>query len=357
MIGSRRRCMALLIALVFGSVEAAPAIAADDDDLVRVVVQLEDPPLAKYRDTLAGIQGVAEARTADGHLDVRDAASREYLTHVADEQGAFERQLDRAAPAADVHWRYKVAFNGMTIELPRGQLDAVRQLPGVVAVTEAYDLEPELDESPALLGLPQLWQSLPPNPLGAGAGSRLALIDNGVNPAHPFFDPAGYTAPPGYPKAQRVAGGVRTNLPLGDLREQQGDRRQRLHASRRHDHDAVGPGVGSRHPRRRDHGRRRGHLPVHVRAGHVPAAPLGDRARRADHELPALGQLAGVPRRDRGRRRRPGGRPEHQPRSQLVADDRSRPRPAAQGAGRRGRRRRRRRRFGRECRCERRLER
>lgn len=214
MIGSRRRGMALLIALLFGSVEAAPAMAADDDDLVRVVVQLEDPPLAKYRDTLPGIQGVAEARTADGHLDVRDAASREYLGHVADEQGAFERQLDRAAPAADVHWRYKLAFNGMTVELPRGELDSVRQLPGVVAVTEAYDLEPELDESPTLLGLPQLWQSLPPRALGAGAGSRVALIDLGVNAAHPFFNPAGYTAPPGYPRAQRVAGGVRTNLPL-----------------------------------------------------------------------------------------------------------------------------------------------
>ena len=48
--------MALLTALLFGSVEAAPAMAADDDDLVRVVVQLEDPPLAKYRDTLPEIQ-------------------------------------------------------------------------------------------------------------------------------------------------------------------------------------------------------------------------------------------------------------------------------------------------------------
>ena len=73
-----------------------------------------------------------------------------------------------------MHWRYKVAFDGMTIELPRGQLDAVRQLPGVVAITEAYDLEPELDASPALLGVPQLWQSLPPHALGTarGAASR-----------------------------------------------------------------------------------------------------------------------------------------------------------------------------------------
>ncbi|NUT56947.1 MAG: S8 family serine peptidase, partial [Thermoleophilia bacterium] len=77
-----------------------------------------------------------------------------------------------------------------------------------------YELEPDLDESRNLLGLQTLWNALPSSPLGAGAGLRLALIDSGVNAQHPFFDATGYIAPAGYPKAQRVAGGVRTNLPL-----------------------------------------------------------------------------------------------------------------------------------------------
>ena len=55
---------------------------------------------------------------------------------------------------------------------------------------------------------------MPSSPPGAGAGVRVALIDSGVNAQHPFFDAAGFTAPAGYPKAQRVAGGVRTDLPL-----------------------------------------------------------------------------------------------------------------------------------------------
>ena len=215
-IASGRRSAAFFIAavLALGVVGAGPAGGAADDDLVRVVVQLDDPPLAKYRDTLPGVKGVKQARTTDGHLDVRAQASRAYLSHVAAKQEDFEQHLDASAPAADVHWRYKVAFNGMTIEVPRAQVDEIRQLPGVVSVTETYDLEPELDESRNLLGAQQLWQSFPPSPLGAGAGSRVALIDSGVNPGHPFFNPAGYTAPPGYPKAQRVAGGVRTDLPL-----------------------------------------------------------------------------------------------------------------------------------------------
>ena len=70
----------------------------------------------------------------------------------------------------------------------------------------------ELDESRSLLGLQTLWQALPSNPLGAGNGVRVALIDSGVNAQHPFFNATGFTAPPGYPKAQRVSGGVRTDL-------------------------------------------------------------------------------------------------------------------------------------------------
>ena len=35
-----------------------------------------------------------------------------------------------------------------------------------------------------------------------------------MNAQHPFFNPTGFTAPAGYPRAERVAGGVRTPLPV-----------------------------------------------------------------------------------------------------------------------------------------------
>ena len=203
--------IALLIAL--GVVAAAPAGGASGEaDLVRVVVQFDEAPLAKYRDTLPGLKGVREARTAKGHVDVKAPASRAYLKHLGDKHAAFEQKLRDATPDASVQWRYDTAFNGMTVVVPRAQLDAIRRLPNVVSVTETYELEPELDESRALLGLQTLWKSMPSSPLGAGAGSRVALIDSGVNAQHPFFNATGYTAPAGYPKAQRVSGGVRTDL-------------------------------------------------------------------------------------------------------------------------------------------------
>ena len=212
-----RRPAAYLIALLIalGVVAAGPAGGASgESDVVRVVIQFEEPPLAKYRDTLPGLKGVREARTAKGHVDVKAAASRAYLKHLAGKHADFEQKLREATPDASVQWRYDTAFNGMTVVVPRAQLDAIRRLPNVASVTETYELEPELDESRSLLGLQTLWQALPSSPLGAGAGVRVALIDSGVNAQHPFFDPTGFIAPAGYPKAQRVSGGVRTDLPL-----------------------------------------------------------------------------------------------------------------------------------------------
>jgi PKD repeat protein len=210
------RPAASLIALLFvlGVVAAGPAGGADGtSDSVRVIVQLDDPALAEYRDTLPGLQGVTKARTKRGHIDVKAPASQAYLAHLAEQQAELEAILE-ANPAIEVHWRYDTAFNGMALEVPSNSIDAIRDLPGVVAVSETYELEPELDESRNLLGLQTLWDGMPASPLGAGSGLRLALIDSGANALHPFFDDTGFTAPAGYPKAQRVAGGVRTNLAL-----------------------------------------------------------------------------------------------------------------------------------------------
>ena len=112
-----------------------------------------------------------------------------------------------------------------------------------------------------------------------------------------------------------------------DLREQQGDRRQRLRVPGEHHGHAVGAGLAARDARRRDHGRQERHLQLHLRRHRVPAAVLGDGAGRLHHELPPRRRLGRVPRRDRRCRRRPGGRTEHQPRPQPLAHHRSRARP------------------------------
>jgi subtilisin family serine protease len=48
-----------------------------------------------------------------------------------------------------------------------------------------------------------------------GQGMRIAIIDNGIVPAHPSFNDAGYVAPSGFPVSQIVRGDSRSPLPPG----------------------------------------------------------------------------------------------------------------------------------------------
>src|ERR687896_253785 len=113
---SRRRSRLFLAALLvaIGVVAAGPAVGASEgSEVVRVVVRLDEPSLASYRDTVPGLTGVLQARTADGHLDVTAPASQAYVAYLDAQQDEFEQQLAAAAPGAVVHWRYRIALNGL----------------------------------------------------------------------------------------------------------------------------------------------------------------------------------------------------------------------------------------------------
>ena len=70
-------------------------------------------------------------------------------------------------------------------------------LPGVAAVYPSVRYRALLDESPGQIGAPELWGAGLEH---AGQGIKIGIIDDGIDPGHPFFDPAGFTAPAGFPE-------------------------------------------------------------------------------------------------------------------------------------------------------------
>jgi subtilisin family serine protease len=118
---------------------------------------------------------------------------------IAAEQSAFRRALRRELPEARLRWRYRLVLNGFAVEVPRAQATRLARLPGVREVYEPASYGAQLDHTPQQIGAAALWgQSL----ATAGQGTRIGIIDTGVDPSHPFFDPAGYAMPPGFPKGQ-----------------------------------------------------------------------------------------------------------------------------------------------------------
>jgi subtilisin family serine protease len=141
------------------------------------------------------------ARTRASRLDLSSPTSVSYLQTIAAQQRAVERRVLRAIPSARIRWRYSVVLDGFAVVLPRNRLQALSRVPGVYEVWPGIEYREQrtaLDRSPELIGADQLWGL--PDFSTAGNGIKIGIIDDGVDQKHPFFDPAGYTYPPGFPK-------------------------------------------------------------------------------------------------------------------------------------------------------------
>ena len=141
---------------------------------------------------------------------------------LARDRAARARRAHRHAPipGARVTWRYQVVLDGLAVVAPAHRARAARAVPGVAEVWPSVTYRPLLDRSPKLIGADQLWGA----PLfdTAGNGIKIGIIDDGVDQTHPFFNPSGYTMPPGFPKGQT------------DVHDREGDRRAGVLAADEH---------------------------------------------------------------------------------------------------------------------------
>jgi subtilisin family serine protease len=213
MSGLRRVAPALLLGLVLpllvlatGGASARGGVArTSPSDLVEVVVTLPRPPLAR---AVARDRQLASAVHRPHAVDVRAPAAVSYLRTLASAQRRLQRRLAAKIPSARVRWHYRVALDGVSVLVPRSQLARLRSLPGAtVWPTVTYhavgDPAPLATDAPALsrtaqlIGATALWG---PDLTTAGQDIKIAILDDGIDQTHPYFDPAGYSYPPGFPK-------------------------------------------------------------------------------------------------------------------------------------------------------------
>jgi len=200
----RRLALSLLgftaaVALLAAGGAAARPDAATGGGLVEVVVTLPQPSLSQ---AILRDRGLAARATVHRRLNVRAPASVSYLRTLASAQRTLQARIETAIPDATVHWRYGVVLNGMAVVVPRSQLPTLSHIPGAtvwpsVTYHALGGTAGALNRSPQLIGAPTVWG---PTLATAGQGMKIAIIDDGVDQAHSFFDPTGYTYPAGFPK-------------------------------------------------------------------------------------------------------------------------------------------------------------
>jgi minor extracellular serine protease Vpr len=169
------------------------AIPAKQGDRVRVIVGLSAPPLAVERGP--GLFG----SLSSNRLNVESRASREYLATIESAQQAAARAIRAAIPSARVTRRFQLVLNGITVELPAERLERLNELPFVSELFPSLRYSLALNRSPSLMNAPAFTAATGM----AGAGVKIGIVDDGVDQLNPFFNPAGYSYPAGFPKGQR----------------------------------------------------------------------------------------------------------------------------------------------------------
>src|SRR5207248_3754522 len=113
------------------------------------------------------------------------------------DQDAFIERLHDAVPEARVRWRYRLVLDGLAVVAPAGAAQRIKALPGIAEVYPSVTYHRSLYQSPAVIGAPQVWG---PGLATAGDGIKIGIVDDGIDRTHPFFSPAGFTMPAGFPK-------------------------------------------------------------------------------------------------------------------------------------------------------------
>jgi subtilisin family serine protease len=158
---------------------------------------LKAPPLAQAFIRARTLAYSSFARP--NRLLLSDPASRDYLTRLATTQRLVAARIQAAIPIARTRWHYSVVLDGFSVVVPRNRLDSLAHVPGVDQVWPTYTYHELLDRTPQLIGAPTVWG---PTLATAGEGMKIGIIDDGIDQTHPFFSPAHFSYPPGFPKGQ-----------------------------------------------------------------------------------------------------------------------------------------------------------
>jgi subtilisin family serine protease len=161
-----------------------------DMDRLSAVVQLTGDPL------------ITSPRTKPPRgrkIDFNSNAVRSYRAELNAGRNEFKRWLRTNAPRARVTSEYDVSLNAVGVQLNGTPLATIAAAPMVQSAEYNALYYPNLSESYKIINASDAWTAAGGRAT-AGAGIKIGDIDTGIDETHPFFDPTGFSYPPGFPK-------------------------------------------------------------------------------------------------------------------------------------------------------------
>ena len=161
-----------------------------DADNTSAIVQLKGDPLS------------TSPRTKPPHgrkIDFNSNSVRSYRAQLNARRNEFKRWLRANAPSAKVTSEYDVSLNAVAVQLNGTPLATIAAAPMVQSAEYNALYYPNLSESYKIINASDAWTAAGGRS-NAGAGIKIGDIDSGIEETHPFFDPTGFSYPPGFPK-------------------------------------------------------------------------------------------------------------------------------------------------------------
>src|SRR5437660_12167068 len=161
-----------------------------DVDNTSAIVQLKGDPLTTYSAT----------KPAPGRkIDFNSYAVRSYRDQLVVARNEFKRWLRANAARARVTSEYDTSLNAVAVQLNGTPLATIAAAPMVARAEYNALYSPNLSQSHFIINADPAWIAAGGRAV-AGAGIKIGDIDTGIDNAHPFFDPTGFSYPPGFPK-------------------------------------------------------------------------------------------------------------------------------------------------------------
>lgn len=167
---------------------------AQNVDNSSAIVRLKGDPLSTYSAT----------KPAHGKkIDFNGNAVRSYRAQLAAGRNDFRRWLRANAPRARVTSEYDISLNAVAVQLNGTSLETIRSARMVEQAEYNVLYHPNLSESYKIINASDAWSAAGGRSV-AGAGVKIGIIDTGIDHNHPFFDPTGFSFPPGFPKCDAL---------------------------------------------------------------------------------------------------------------------------------------------------------
>ena len=154
----------------------------------RYTLLLDDPPVA------ARFQGRAVMETA---------AAVSYRAQIEARQQNVIREL--RSRNIQVTGSVSELLNAVFVTAPAGRISEMLSIPGVAAVRPMRRYKANLNKAIQLMNAPTAWNTVG-GQSNAGKGMKIAILDSGIDQAHPAFQDSSLSVPSGFPICSGFSG-------------------------------------------------------------------------------------------------------------------------------------------------------